>query len=149
MKQSVYRFKVVSLWPVNGIIFQEKYLQILFIWFFGNVTKMIFWGKTYDVFPYDSQRSHPSMNWIGLLDEWDWKISCTSLYREMQLVLYVVMCYASFILIEVLWIGDCEEQKEYVMYFIGFAKYMVTVGDFTSSKEERSCRIPLPLSTPI
>ena len=23
---------------------------------------MIFWGKTYDVSPYDSQRSHPSMN---------------------------------------------------------------------------------------
>ena len=23
---------------------------------------MMFWGKTYDVSPYDSQRSHPSMN---------------------------------------------------------------------------------------
>ena len=29
---------------------------------------MVFWGKTYDVSPYDSQRLHPSMN----LDvQWD------------------------------------------------------------------------------
>ena len=42
-----------------------------------------------------------------------------------------------FWLTEVLLIEYCEEQKEYVMYFIGFSKYMVTVGNFASSKEER------------
>ena len=30
--------------------------------------KMVFLGKTYDVSPYDSQRSHPSMD-LGV--EWD------------------------------------------------------------------------------
>ena len=28
----------------------------------SHIIMIIFWGKTYDVSPYDSQRSHPSMN---------------------------------------------------------------------------------------
>ena len=35
----------------------------------SNISKeMVFLGKTYDVSPYDSQRSHPSMD-LGV--EWD------------------------------------------------------------------------------
>ena len=35
---------------------------------YTNTHNMIFWGETYDVSPYDSQRSHPSMN-LGV--KWD------------------------------------------------------------------------------
>ena len=33
-----------------------------------NEIYMVLWGKTYDVSPYDSQRSHPSMD-LGV--KWD------------------------------------------------------------------------------
>ena len=44
----------------------KHFLGLKNIWIKKNV--MVFWGKTYDVSPYDSQRSHPSMD-LGVT--WD------------------------------------------------------------------------------